>query len=701
MKHKSLLAPVLLFLSAAIEASQPPQLVHSDALFDLPLQQLMEIEIYTASQQTEKAVESASITSVITSQQLQQWGVRNVYEALSFIPGVVRNETYMGYSVLTFRGVTPGLFNNKALFMINGHPAYENLFGSSHLEYVPLEVIDRIEVVRTPASVLYGTQAVSGVVNVITRQGSDNDDVLTFRAGSHNHLYGSFAHYTDALSISGSLQNDDGYNFGGTRDEFGNPVELEYQNDLSNLFIDYHGDDWRINSGYFNLDEARFGFNPWVWQNGLNGHQAFYLDLNKTLRTNPGEMNAWLGYDYMDKEMHPGEFLFPADLAICRDYNIPADDPLTPEQEDLCISTNPLGKTDNHVTVYNTVERYSTELQYKSRISEDLRYIVGTNIEFYKTTPMDFIYDIDGTHHPIGGGFPDSHDSTTYTLYGQLDYQISTNLKTVAGLRTEKNSDAGYSGAVPRIGLTYRVKPGTYLKALYSEAYRTPIFLEKYIQVPDTLFGKIDLDRECIDTLELGLDSQINSNNNIQLALFWLELENEITRRPKLDTASVSDFEYFNAPGRKVYGIEAEWKTIPAESLEIIVNATLNRGEDYTLETLQPGFSGDVPFIARHTFNFMMNYHLTSHWTMSLSDQYVSEKDYVLTPDQGGEQGEVDAYNLLNLVLSYRKNHHEASIILRNLGDTDYTYPEPVRRNIPEIPGGPGATGYLRYSYKL
>lgn len=698
MKYKNSIILALLLCPAtqSVQSAQQADLALVDNFLDLSLQQLMEIEIYTASQETETAAESASITSVITAEQLRHWGVLDLYEALSFLPGIVKNETYMGYSVLTFRGVTPGLFNNKALFMINGHPAYENLFGSSHLEYIPIEMVERIEVVRNPASVLYGTQAISGVVNVITKQGADNDNTATLRAGSNNHLYGSFTHFSENLNISGSMQNDDGYNFSGTYDEYGNPVDLEYKNDLNNLFLDYHREGWRINSAYFSLDEARYGFNPWVWQNGDNEHEAFYLDINKSISIHSGELNIWLRYNYMDKEMHPGEFFFPADLTACTNYGIPAS---------LCTNTNPLNKTDNHVTVFNTVESYATELQYKDKLSDTTSYIVGANLEFYKTTPMDFIYDIDGTHHPIGGGFDDSHESETYALYGQIKYRVNENIETIAGLRTEKNSEAGYSGAVPRIGMTYKVKEGTYFKALYSEAFRTPIFLEKYIQVPNTLFGTENLERENIRTLELGIDSRINDNNSLQIALFELYLENEITRRLKTDTASTTDYEYYNASGRKMYGIEFDWKSIVNDQIEITLNGAFTKGTDETLEDLQPGFTGDAPFIASHTINAVVSYYINNQWCITFSDQFVSAKDYVLTD---GTEGEVESYNLLNMVISYTQKNHEASLILRNLSDEDYTYPEPVRRNpagttgeATEIPGGPGTTGYVSYSYKF
>ena len=133
-------------------------------LFSLSLEELMQVEIYTASQEHETAAQSPATISVITAQQLKQWGIINLHDAISLLPGIVKNESYLGPTTQTFRGITPGLFNNKSLYLINGHPSYESLFGSTLLDYIPIEIVERLEVVRSPASVLYGTNATNGVI---------------------------------------------------------------------------------------------------------------------------------------------------------------------------------------------------------------------------------------------------------------------------------------------------------------------------------------------------------------------------------------------------------------------------------------------------------------------------------------------------------------------------------------------------------
>ena len=634
-----------------------------EALFNLSLEELMNVEVTTASQEKETLLETPAIVSVITAHQLKDWGVQNVYEALSFLPGIVINETYMGNTVVTFRGVTPGLFNNKALFMINSHPVYERLFGSAQVEYIPLEVIERIEVVRSPASVLYGTQAISGVVNIITKQGKENSNELSFRTGSNDHYYGSATIHDTHITMSASLQKDNGYNYGGTLAE--DPlndgphfVNMDYQNDIHNLFLDVYGEQWRIQAGYFRQKDARYGFNPWVWLNGINDQESFYLDFYKAFTINSGTLEVNLRYDYADKQYDAGEFPFPG---------------------------------NGTSTLFNTVQRYSTEIKYKDHVGYDLSYIIGTTFEYDKSDPMSFIYDSDGSRNPFGG-YENQENTENYALFAQLKYKMSQRWHAIAGFRVENNSDTGGSDLVPRLGITYQATQNTYIKALYAEAFRAPVFLEKYADVPNFLFGNQDLDREKIKTYELAIDSQLNQNNTLQVTTFWLELDNEITRRP---TAG-GGLEYYNAPGRNIYGIEASWLALLSTNLDLNLNGSYMNGEDKSVEAIQPGFNDDAPFIANYSMNAILSYHITHNWSATLSNQYVSSKDYIL---QDGSQGKISNYNLSNLVVNYKNHPFEGSLALKNIFDETYTYPEPIRRNLTEVPGGAGSTAYLTLRY--
>jgi len=642
-------------------------------LFSLSLEELMQVEIYTASQENETAAQSPATISVITAQQLKQWGIINLHDAISLLPGIVKNESYLGQTTQTFRGITPGLFNNKSLYLINGHPSYESLFGSTLLDYIPIEIVERLEVVRSPASVLYGTNATNGVINIITKQGAEHDSLLSFRAGSHSHRYGSIVHHRDGLSMAASVQRDDGYRYDGTQDEYGNDVDMDYHYDLNNVFIDSYGDDWRINAAFFDREKALYGINPWVWQNGNFETYVGYLDANKTLSFERSELNLWLRYDISDKDIHVGAFPFPADPAECSAFNTPG-----------CADQS--GQADTASTVYNTVQRYSMEVQYKEHINDQLNYIVGATYEEQTSEPLLFRYDADDSLNQPA--IADEHDTQTAAVYAQVKYQPDSDTILIAGARGESNSESGGSGLMPRLGITRQIFPGTYAKLLYSEAFRTPMFIEKYVALTNVLQGDENLQRETIKTYEAGIESQINPNNQLQLTLYNLELENEILRSPLPNS---NETIYINGDGKTMHGVEAEWKTMFLQDYELILNAAYLGGKDNSLD------EDEAPFIANESANAILTYYASKQLNMSLTAQHIGKKDTLLD----GERASIDAYTLVNLAATYRQKAHEVRLILNNVTDEDYRYPEPVRRKVTAIPGGAGFTSYLQYTYSF
>ncbi len=114
--------------------------------------------------------------SVITGDDIWRFGYRTLAEALGRLPGFFttndRNYLYLG--VRGFSGA--GEYNNRILLLLDGHRLNNPVYGQAPLSAdfpVDSSLIDRIEVVRGPASSLYGTSACFGVVNVITRRGRD------------------------------------------------------------------------------------------------------------------------------------------------------------------------------------------------------------------------------------------------------------------------------------------------------------------------------------------------------------------------------------------------------------------------------------------------------------------------------------------------------------------------------------------------
>lgn len=138
---------------------------------DVPLSQAQEVT--AASRSTEVVEDAPSSVSIIPARELRAFAYPTVSEALRGLPGVYAwNDR--SYQAVGFRGLGRlGSYGNRVLVLVDGHPLNDDWLGSSYVGYdgrVGLQDLERIEVVRGPGSVLYGTNAFSGVVNLVTRK---------------------------------------------------------------------------------------------------------------------------------------------------------------------------------------------------------------------------------------------------------------------------------------------------------------------------------------------------------------------------------------------------------------------------------------------------------------------------------------------------------------------------------------------------
>ncbi len=163
----------------------------SDVL-QLSLAQLTDIKVTSVSKSPEKASEAAAAIYVISSEDIRRIGATNVPDALRIVPGL--NVAQVGSSqwAITSRGFN-GQFANKLLVLIDGRTIYTPLFSGVHwdVQDVPLEDIERIEVIRGPGATLWGANAVNGVINIITKKAQDTQGgYASLTTGTQLHAQG-------------------------------------------------------------------------------------------------------------------------------------------------------------------------------------------------------------------------------------------------------------------------------------------------------------------------------------------------------------------------------------------------------------------------------------------------------------------------------------------------------------------------------
>src|SRR5690349_1036964 len=215
MRPRAISLALLLFCLAApwrSSSAQEPTLVLAPpdedakprALFDLSLEELLDVEVTVASRHGERLRDVPAAVYVLTGDEIRRAGHTSIQEALRMVPGFhVAHWKTAGWDV-TARGFTGTLganetlnesFANQLLLIIDGvsvfSPAMAGIWWP--LYDVPIDDIDRIEIIRGPAGTLWGTNAMNGVVNVITKHPKDTaGETFTSFVGEmeqHGHFH--------------------------------------------------------------------------------------------------------------------------------------------------------------------------------------------------------------------------------------------------------------------------------------------------------------------------------------------------------------------------------------------------------------------------------------------------------------------------------------------------------------------------------
>ncbi|MGB0127524.1 MAG: TonB-dependent receptor plug domain-containing protein, partial [Rhodocyclaceae bacterium] len=170
------------------------------AAIDLSLEELLSIEVTTASRKAERLQDVAGAVFVITREDIEQSGATSIPEVLRMAPGVQVARLSQNRWAVSVRGFN-GRFANKLLVLMDGRSIYSPLFSGViwEAEDTLLEDIDRIEVVRGPGAAMWGANAVNGVINIITRRARDTQgSLLVAGAGTEERAFAAFRHGGEA-----------------------------------------------------------------------------------------------------------------------------------------------------------------------------------------------------------------------------------------------------------------------------------------------------------------------------------------------------------------------------------------------------------------------------------------------------------------------------------------------------------------------
>ncbi len=464
--------------------------------------------------------DSPSFVSVLTQEKLQKLGIDNVYEALAQVPGVQLKRERSGVPVVVFRGVEQ---KGEVKLMVDGVTINNSYRGSIYyyLDF-PIELVERIEVIRGAGSVLYGSGAISGVINIITTSSSKNDTNKLFISG------GTYNNYKGGAVLSANIEDV--------------KIALDAYYQDKRVDIDSTDRDLKDYSAGVKINNENFALLARV-KRSISGNAYGVLGVRDTSKTNYSNAND----SFFTQLAFKNKLGKENNIEVLAGFNQYSQD---------IESKHPSSSTVNLSYLENS---YYAQSDFKSSFLENNELLLGVRLE--KSDVKNISQTLNSVNITPLVDKNSSRDSIsaylndTYTLYDDFDISF--------GIRYDMYSDVG-DAVSPTMGLIYRVNKKLKLKALYTHAFRAPSWVE--------LTSNPVLEAESSISSELGLVYKYNQNNTLRTNFYKTKLENMITQ-------SISR-KYIQTEKSAFIGGELEYHYTPTNQLELDLLASYVDAKD-------------------------------------------------------------------------------------------------------------------------
>jgi outer membrane receptor protein involved in Fe transport len=434
-------------------------------LYGMDLASLLDMKVVTASKFSENISDAPGVMSVVTQDELRRFGGLTLGEILERVTGLAGTvASFTDRSIIAARGDQTKINGGHVLYLINGRPTREVLEGGlvgDLLESFPVNIIEKIEVIRGPGSVLYGSNAFSAVVNVITKKAKGNHLDLTGLGAS-----GAGAASSGELSLQkGDLSIVAAGQFRQTPN-WVTPVWAYMTGDTMSTIPD------RGKGAYVGVN-----FRGLTFMSSFTDWKTSYIEgMVGEARWRRGF--ADLGYSFKAAQNWDMSFnLTYTRTALNAEKTVPW---MTRDSYEALVEwTNTLRLSQRDHLTFGAL----------------FNHMNGTE-HFYFVYPAAIIAN--GSRS--GGAF-----------YGQLEHELADNIKLIGGFQANKIGTLSLN-VVPRAGVIWSPASHVSVKALYSQAFRAPSLFENYMNLgppvwpgPPTLYGDPNLRPERVTTVDVGV----------------------------------------------------------------------------------------------------------------------------------------------------------------------------------------------------
>jgi outer membrane receptor for ferrienterochelin and colicins len=483
-------------------------------LSEASIEQLGHIKVYAASKHFQFQGDAPSSVTIITADEIQKHGYRTLADILQTVRGffITYDRNYTSVGIRGF--ARPGDYNTRLLLLVDGHRLNDNIYDEAMLgtEFpIDIDLIARIEVVRGPSSSLYGSNALFGVVNIITRRGDDLKGLeLSAEAASFSSYKGSMSYGKQlpnlGILVSGTFYGSQGQNllsFPAVDTSGTNRIAMHADDDQvgSGLAtVTFH--DFTVQAAYSNREK---GIPTGAYDSLLGDPRTRTTDAHGYLDVGYRRLvaNSWdvFARAFYDRYTYQGTYIYPSMVD-------PAQ--VTPNLD------------------YADGKWWGTELQVTKNLLSRNRITIGgeyrNNIRQSQTN-----YDI----NPFALILKDSRDSFVTAFYLQDEVSLSKSLSLNVGFREEHYYSVG-SSFNPRAALIYRPWEKTAFKFIYGESFRVPNVYEQYYYYPAPVASPA-LKPEKTHSAEIVWEQKVGAHVWLSTSGFYNDMDRLISEVPLSD----------------------------------------------------------------------------------------------------------------------------------------------------------------------
>jgi outer membrane receptor for ferrienterochelin and colicin len=550
--------------------------------------------------------ETPGILSIITSEEIQNAGARDMIDVLRMVPGIdVLQDNQFALGI----GIRGNWGNEgKVLVLMDGHYMNELLYQTVLFgNHFSVEMIERIEIIRGPGSAIYGGSAEYGVINIISKAASTLNGIQAFGIGGFNS--GAVARTNGGLMVA---QRNDKMSW-----------------DLS-LF-----------KGKGNVSDARHFQDLYAANDPQNLSKTTTADpLNINFGVKVGGLSVRAMYDEF-KTSDPFSFSYNKNFYSNIRYDVKVNKKMTITPSFRYYNQIPWSygtKDPFEYFLKARAERMWGQLEVVHEVNRKVNLNFGGLYFSDKGTDLLQAESFNGNNKLLLNNF---------ALYAQglFKHRLAN---TTIGFRFEKNSSYG-SAFVPRIALTKKIE-NFHFKALYSKAFRAPSILN----ISEALTGSIKPEKS--DAIELELGYQFTPEMLVAMNVFSLTTRNVIIYGSSGDSQNFDEwYENFSKSGSR--GLEVVYKvkktnwygSISYSYNEAISGNTVDR---YTVPQTAKQYLG----FARNKIAANASFSLTKSLTFNPSMIFASKRYAYTKVDNNGDPvvTELDPYLLANVFFNYR-----------------------------------------------